>query len=177
MKPILLEIRDRLETLCDSIELNTTNREDTLSSVRYLLSIVADTCDRTKDPMDATTVSRNFITGLPNNNAFIKAADEIFFGKYLVSESGNNQEMSLLDGSAVIGDGNGTVTENNDKDIMAECSYLEWGLLLIDADDFTKLVESLSVKCKDPELGPNLLRNMSQSIYSCITSEHQVCDI
>ena len=64
--------------------------------------------------------------------------------------------MSLLDGSAVIGDGSSTVTENNDKDIMAECSYLEWGLLLIDADDFTKLVESLSVKCKDPEFVPNL---------------------
>ena len=57
MKPVLLEIRDRIDTLCDSIELNNIDCDATLSQVRNLLSLVG-----------------NFVTRLPNNNAFLNAA-------------------------------------------------------------------------------------------------------
>eukprot|EP01083_Nonionella_stella_P071393 191719_1 len=145
MKPILLEIRDRLETLCDGIEMNCMERENILSSVRYLLSIVGETCTRTKDPMDATTVSRNFTTGLPNNNAFIKQCDDIFYAKYQ--------------------------NECDEEDEEEAENLLEWALLLIDIDDFSRITQEL--RDDDHLIGDNLLRAVAQTIYSCVTSKHQ----
>ena len=185
MKPVLLEVRDRLETLCDGIEMNTVGRENILSSVRYLLSLVNDTCERTKDPMDATTVSRNFTTGLPNNNAFIKAADDVFYGKYLIENAHHNgltYDSHHGHGHGHHGiDIDGGDNENKDDlntlslngNIESEYTFLEWGLLLIAADDFSKIVDELSLRCSDPEIGDNILRHLSQTIYSCVTSEHQ----
>ena len=125
--------------------------------------------------MDATTVSRNFKTGLPNNNAFIKAADDVFYGKYLIENVHNGL---AFDSHGTDIDGENEVKEDINAsslngNIESEFTFLEWGLLLIDADDFTKLVDELSLRCSDPDIGDNILRHLSQTIYSCVTSEHQ----
>lgn len=177
MKPVLLECRDRLQTLCENIEMKRVNsRENILSSVRYLLSLMHDMCERTRDAVDGTTLSRNFITGLPNNNAFIKCCDRIFYGK--TYNNNNNHQQQMYDVNGLIG--NDTITTTTTVDDNDDDDVLQWGLILLFVNDYSSIVSKLEYmndgtlrNSKSDDIAGDLLRNTSQIIYSCILNDDQ----
>ncbi|ETN98171.1 hypothetical protein RFI_39343, partial [Reticulomyxa filosa] len=80
MKVGLLEVRDRLEMMIESIDHKSFSAEQVSFGLTEIFDIVDCMCKKTPDPMDVATLSRNFITGLPNNNSFLKTCGTIFDG-------------------------------------------------------------------------------------------------